>query len=118
MIDSSKKLLVVDDDQDVKYIVDYILKRAGYEIVNAYNGREAIEEYKKHSPDLVLMDIRMPVMNGDEAMKVIREHDPEAKMVVLTAYNHTQNELGVPVLRKGFRSDELLQLVKNNLPNN
>ena len=110
-----KKLLVAEDDRDVKYIYDYILKAAGYQVINAYDGAEAVMRYKEHRPDLVLMDIQMPVKTGDVAIREILEHDPRARVIAVTAYNYSEKTLGVPVLRKGFRKSELLTIIENNL---
>jgi CheY-like chemotaxis protein len=112
---ATKKLLVAEDDRDVKWIYDYMLKAEGYSVFNAYDGAAAVLVYKEHRPDLVLMDIQMPVMTGDEAIRQILGYDPGARIVAVTAYNHSEETLGVPVLRKGFRKTELLEIIQNNL---
>jgi len=114
MITHIKKLLVVEDDRDVKFVMDAMLMRAGYEVVNAYNGREGVDQYRAHSPDLVLMDIRMPVMSGDEAIREIKAFDPRARILAVTAFNYTEGELGVPVLCKGFLSEELFASIERH----
>jgi YesN/AraC family two-component response regulator len=60
-----------------------------YKIIEASNGKEAVELYKKEKPDLVLMDIMMPVMSGIDAVKEIKKIDPNAKIVAITAYAST-----------------------------
>ncbi len=108
-------LLIAEDDRDVKWIYDYILERAGYRLINAYNGEEAVISYKECRPDLVLMDIQMPVKSGDVAIREILDFDPEANIIAVTAYNYSEGTLGVPVLRKGFRKEELLRTIEDNL---
>ncbi len=108
-------MLVAEDNRNVKYIYHRILESCGYELINAYNGEEAVERYKKHNPDIVIMDIRMPVKNGDEAIKEILEHDPKAKIIAVTAYNYSKEQLGVPVLRKGFRKEQLLDVLEEHI---
>ncbi|HEV3331620.1 MAG TPA: response regulator transcription factor [Bryobacteraceae bacterium] len=55
-------------------------------VAQASNGREAIQQFRKHHPDITLMDLQMPVMNGLEAMVAIRSEFPEAKIIILTTY--------------------------------
>lgn len=109
------KLLVVDDDPDVKFILDHMLREAGYELLNAYDGEEAVARYKEHRPNLVLMDIQMPVKTGDVAIREILAFDPQASIIALTAYDFSESSLGVPVLRKGFRKEELLSAVRQRV---
>jgi len=65
-------ILVVDDDPHIREIVDYALKKAGFKVVPACDGREGLEAFKAHSPDLVVLDIIMPEMEGTELCKLIR----------------------------------------------
>src|SRR5215472_13347647 len=55
-------------------------------VAQASNGREAIQQFRQHRPDIILMDLQMPAMNGLEAMAVIRKEFPEAKIIILTTY--------------------------------
>lgn len=80
------KVLVVDDDrQMVKTICD-ILQLMGYDPRNAYSGEEAIDKVKNDSPDFVLMDLKMPGINGVEALKIIKGISPGTQVVLMTAY--------------------------------
>ena len=106
---------MAEDNQSIVYVYHILLEGCGYEVIDAYNGEEAVEQYKKQKPDLVLMDIRMPVKNGDEAIKDILEHDPGANIIAVTAYDYSEEQLGVPVLRKGFRKEELLAVVEAHI---
>jgi two-component system chemotaxis response regulator CheY len=62
-----------------------VVTEAGHDVIEAANGLEAIEMYKEHKPDVVLMDITMPEMDGVEALKQIIELDPNAKVIMCTA---------------------------------
>lgn len=79
------KLLLVDDAQFMRMRCAKILIENGYEVMEAENGLRALEVYQQATPDGVLMDITMPVMDGLEALKEIKNLDPEAKVIMLTA---------------------------------
>ena len=84
--ENGPKVLIVDDSRTSRKILRAVLEEAGYNVVDeALNGAEGIEKYKKYHPTVCTMDITMPVMDGIEALKVIREYDPQAKVVMLTA---------------------------------
>jgi len=82
-------------------------------VAEASNGREAIEQYRKHRPDVTLMDLQMPEMNGIEAMIAIREEFPEARIIVLTTYAGDVQVLRA--LKAGARAYLLKSLVRKDL---
>ena len=67
------KVLIVDDDMDIVYLVGKLLKKAGYRVIDAYSGKECLEKIKE-KPDLVLLDIMMPDIDGWEVCKRIKEN--------------------------------------------
>ncbi len=82
------RVLIVDDSKMMRRNLVKILTDAGHEVVaEAENGSEACEAYAQHQPDLVTMDINMPVMDGIEAVKRIVVDFPEAKIVMISAHN-------------------------------
>jgi CheY-like chemotaxis protein len=109
-----KRLLVAEDEQDLLTIYRMMLGDA-YDVVEAQNGREAVEMWQRFRPDLILMDIQMPIMSGDAAIREILEADPTAKILAVTAYRYTREELGVPVLSKGFGPSEFIAAVESAL---
>ena len=81
-----KNVLIVDDSRTSRRVLRDILERAGYTIVGeAVNGQEGFDEYMKLKPDVVTMDITMHVLDGIDSLKLIREADPNAKVVMITA---------------------------------
>lgn len=79
-----KTILIAEDNESNFILMTYILKR-DYQYVRAKNGKEAVEIVEKGGIDVVLMDIKMPVMDGLEATKAIRENHPDLPIVALTA---------------------------------
>ena len=86
-----KRLLVVDDALFMRKMICGVAAEAGWEVVGeAGDGAEAVALYERLRPDLVTMDLVMPVMGGLEALRQIRDRDPEAKVVVVTALDQKQ----------------------------
>jgi len=89
------KILLVDDEPDILEFMEYNLKKEGYDVYLAKNGKEAIEIAKKERPQLIILDIMMPVMDGIEACRHIREI-PELKdtlVTFLTARNEEYSQI-------------------------
>ena len=83
----AKKILVVDDERHIVRLVQVNLERAGYEILTAYDGVEALEKVKSESPDMVVLDVMMPRMDGFEVLKNLQA-DPsyqDIPVIMLTA---------------------------------
>lgn len=80
-------ILVVDDDRDIVEIVAEFLEGEGYRTVRAHDGREALEAIERHHPDAIVLDIKMPVMDGVQVIQRLRAHSTLAStpVVVLTA---------------------------------
>jgi two-component system alkaline phosphatase synthesis response regulator PhoP len=92
---SKQKILIVDDEPDILELIEYNLKKEGYQVYTAKNGQEAVAEAKKVQPDLIVLDIMMPKMDGIEACRIMRTM-PEFKttfMVFLTARSEEYSEI-------------------------
>ncbi|MEO2049710.1 MAG: response regulator [Pirellulales bacterium] len=86
----NKKLLITDDALIIRTIIKDVTTEAGWSVVGeAGNGAEAVELYKKLQPDAVTLDLVMPVSDGLHAIEGIIEHDPEAKILVVSALEQT-----------------------------
>ena len=92
---SKQKILIVDDEPDILELIEYNLKKEGYQVFLAHNGQEAVTEAKRSLPDLIVLDIMMPKMDGIEACRIMRTM-PEFKntfMVFLTARSEEYSEI-------------------------
>src|SRR5206468_1147785 len=116
----AKKILAVDDERHIVRLVEVNLQRAGYEVVTAYDGREALEKVKSENPDLVVLNVMMPYMDGFEVLKNLKA-DPataEIPVIMLTAKAQDADvfrgwQSGVDCnLTKPFNPMELLTFVK------
>ena len=110
-------VLVVDDNQDLLNTFAMILKRRGFSVQTASDGFSAIDKFKEQSFDVTLMDIVMPEMNGVDTFKKIKEINPEASIILMTAYSddellQTARDEGVhQIIHKPIRIDQLIQLI-------
>lgn len=94
-------ILVVDDAQFMRLRLNKILSDSGHEVVEAANGLEALEQYEKHSPDVVLLDITMPEMDGLTALKEIKSRDPNATVIMCSAMG--QQALVLEAIKAGAK---------------
>lgn len=109
-------VLVVDDDPDLREIVRIMLHVSGYDVRCARNGKEALELVEQKVPAVVLLDMRMPVMNGWECARELRaRYGCCLPIVVISASEHARasvQDVGVDdVLSKPFEMDDLLEVV-------
>jgi DNA-binding response OmpR family regulator len=87
-----KKILVVDDDKNICELLKLYLKKEGFEVVFAYDGSEAVSKAKDENPNLIILDVMMPIINGWEACKLIRQFT-EVPIIMLTALDTTENKV-------------------------
>jgi len=110
------RVLVVDDDGGIREFVRTVLLEEGYDVAEATDGRDALERAKTMRPDVILLDMRMPVMNGWEFARMYRERPgPHAPIVIVTAaldVAKDARDIGADgFLAKPFQLDDLLDLV-------
>jgi len=86
-----EKLLVVEDDKNQLYLYEQELSQDGYNVVTAKNGVEAVEVVQKNPPDLIIMDINMPRMDGIESMSKILSRKKNIPIIINTAYSNYQD---------------------------
>ena len=117
-----KRVLVVDDAAFMRLTIKRILDGNGFEVVGeAENGAIAVKKYKELKPDIVTMDITMPEMTGLEALKSIREFDPEAKVIMVSAMGQEAMVREAVMLGaksfiiKPFKNDHVIQTLNKVL---
>jgi two-component system chemotaxis response regulator CheY len=112
------KILLVDDAAFMRMRCKKLLVEKGYEVIEAENGAEGVEQFKAHSPDLVLMDITMPVMDGITALKEIKALDKGAIVAMVSAMG--QQAMVIEAIKAGakdfilkpFEPDKVIATVK------
>lgn len=116
----AKKILVVDDEKPISDIVKFNLNKEGYDVVTAFDGEEALEKFKEEKPDLVLLDLMLPKIDGLEVARQIRK-DNDTPIIMLTAKDaEIDKVLGLELgaddyVTKPFSNRELVARVKANL---
>ena len=115
----AKNILICDDAAFMRMMIKDILSKNGYNIVGeAENGKKAVDTYAECKPDLVLMDITMPEMDGIQALKAIRGNDPNASIIMCSAMG--QQAMVIEAIQSGakdfivkpFQADRVLEAVK------
>ena len=118
------RVLIVDDDEPIRKTLRRMLEPAGYDVVEAADGREGVELYKEDSVDLVLMDLIMPEKEGIQAAAELRHYDPEVKIIAISGGGRIGNfqvlriaqKFGIEhALPKPIRLGKLLALVNEVL---
>jgi DNA-binding response OmpR family regulator len=114
------KILIAEDERDIRDLVAFTLRFAGYEVVTASNGEEAVSLAPKENPDLILMDVRMPRMTGYDACRLIKAESrlKDIPVVFLSAKGQ-ENEIQTGLvagaeeyLLKPFAPDQLIERVR------
>lgn len=118
----SNKLLIVDDQYGIRILLNEVFNREGYTTFQAASGVQALEIVQKHSPDLVLLDMKIPGMDGIEILKRLKAIDQSIQVIIMTAYGELDmiqeaKELGaISHFAKPFDIDEMRAAVKELLP--
>lgn len=118
------RIFIIDDQDFVRFTLKQVLARAGHEVMEASNGREALEKIPAENPDLVITDILMPEIGGIEIITELKKAFPALKVIAMSGGGRTENkdflemanETGADAtLLKPFRAHEVLDLVDSAL---
>ena len=104
----SRRILIVDDSAFMRKTLEDILTHHGHTVLQAENGRECLEVLRKETVDLCLLDIVMPVMSGIDALRVIREEQPQLRVVMLSAMSQEDN---VRLALQPFQESSLIERI-------
>ncbi len=87
-----KKVIIIDDDENLRFVLADKLKMSGFEVLEAKDGEEGLDQCLKHHPDIVLLDIMMPMMNGIDMLKRLREDSwgKTAEVIMLTVLENAE----------------------------
>ena len=115
------KILIVDDQFGIRILLNEVLQKEGYETFQAANGLQALEILNDHVPDLVLLDMKIPGMDGIEILKRMKVLQPDIKVIIMTAYGELDMiqeamDLGaITHFAKPFDIDDIRQAVKKHI---
>lgn len=118
----SKKLLIVDDQYGIRILLNEVFQKEGYQTFQASNGIQALEIVEQDRPDLVLLDMKIPGMDGIEILKRLKEMDQTIEVFIMTAYGELDmiqqaKDLGARThFAKPFDIDEIRAAVKAQAP--
>jgi len=123
-VSTPKQILVVDDDQLMHRLFQHHLEKAGYKMVSAMNGREALDLASRQQPNLIVMDIMMPDIDGLAALRELKKNDATKSIpvIVITANNHhlarqeSENSGAAIFLTKPFSPTQLLNEIRRIIP--
>lgn len=114
-----KRILLVDDEEGIQLLFREELEEEGYEVISAFNGEEALKKFKADPPDLVVLDINMPGINGIEVLGNMKEIHPDLPVILSTAYQEYKQDFGSwaseKYIVKSSNMDELKEAVKKLL---
>jgi DNA-binding NtrC family response regulator len=116
-----ERILIIDDDKDLRFNLSSILKDEGYDVLAVEDGREALKAVQRNCPNLALLDIRLPTMNGMEILEKLKRMDKDLIIIMLTAYAEVKDavkamKLGAfDYITKPFDNEELALIIKNAL---
>ncbi|MEO5357490.1 MAG: response regulator [Nitrospirae bacterium YQR-1] len=117
------KIMIIDDDASVRMAINKILQRDGYEIITAVNGTEALQSYKEHTPSLIVLDMKMPGMDGVEFLEALKTVSTRSTCPIIVLSGHASDEYiekcfewgTIAFLTKPFNIFELRGMIKNIL---
>ncbi|MBN8209421.1 response regulator [Bacillus sp. NTK071] len=117
-----KKVLIVDDQYGIRVLLSEVFKKEGYQTLQAANGMTAIELVRQECPDLVLLDLKMPGMDGLEVFKALKKFDEKVQVIFMTAYGELKlvqefmNLGAITHFAKPFDIEEVCRTVKRVIP--
>ncbi|MEH7111064.1 response regulator [Neobacillus niacini] len=119
-----EKILIVDDQFGIRILLNEVFSKEGYQTFQAANGIQALEIVTKHDPDLVLLDMKIPGMDGIEILKRMKVINPDIRVIIMTAYGEldmiqeAKNLGAITHFAKPFDIDDIRAAVRKHIPQN
>src|SRR6476620_221586 len=116
-----EKILIVDDQFGIRILLNEVFQKEGYQTFQAANGIQALEIVTKHDPDLVLLEMKIPGMDGIEILKRMKVLDPDIKVIIMTAYGEldmiqeAMNLGAITHFAKPFDIDDIRKAVEKHI---
>ncbi|MDR7078630.1 two-component system response regulator (stage 0 sporulation protein F) [Neobacillus niacini] len=117
-----EKILIVDDQFGIRILLNEVFSKEGYQTFQAANGIQALDIVTKHDPDLVLLDMKIPGMDGIEILKRMKVIDPDIRVIIMTAYGEldmiqeAKNLGAITHFAKPFDIDDIRAAVRKHIP--
>lgn len=122
MSDKKNKILLVDDEESIHILYKEELEEEGYEVESVLDGEAALKSFEEYKPDLVILDINMPGMDGIEVLRRMKQNRPQVPVILSSAYPEYKQDLGSwasdDYIVKSFNLDDLKNSVKKHLAKN
>ncbi len=119
MSETKRKILVVDDEDSIHLLYKEELEEEGYQVISAMTGEEGLKLFKEEEPDLVILDINMPGMDGIEVLRQMKQMKPDVPVILSSAYPEYKQDLASwasdDYIVKSFNLDELKNSVRRHL---
>ncbi len=123
MADKQPKILIADDEEDIKDVLSLYLEASGFEVITAFDGLDAMERAKESLPDLILMDVMMPVIDGIEVTRQLKEIDSTKDIPIVLLSAAAQSEMvekglnsgAIDYISKPFEPEQVKNAVKQIL---
>lgn len=118
----AEKILIVDDQFGIRILLTEVFQKEGYRTFQAANGISALDIVKTHNPDMVLLDIKIPGMDGIEILRRMKKINKDIKVIIMTAYGEldmikeAMNLGAITYFAKPFDIDELRETVRKYIP--
>ncbi|MCE9617698.1 MAG: response regulator [Nitrosarchaeum sp.] len=116
----TNRVVIVDDNEDITSVISDILEIGGFNVVGiGHDGKEAVSLYRKHKPDFIFLDVMMPIRNGIQALKEIKEEDSKANVIMVTAddgigiIQELEKLNATAIIIKPFKIETIFETIKN-----
>ena len=120
-MNSYKTILVIDDDSSLRRVMEFVLEQAGYRVLTAEDGETGLTLFRAHQPDMVISDIQMPGLSGNEVLDAIRSSGSDCPVIMITAFGTVEQAVNsmkngaYDYITKPFGNDELVIVVERGL---